>query len=94
MADVQEEEENGSFISNEDDDIPERGDEDDDSPPVFSNLHPMDLDFLHKLYKASPSLKDMKATCSAYGLNPNTAKHAPAHTGPALIRLATTFKNT
>ena len=91
MADVQEEEENGSFISNEDDDIPERGDEDDDSPPVFSNLHPLDLDFLYKLYKANPSLKDMKATCSAYGLNPNTAKHAPAHTGPALIRLATTF---
>ena len=91
MADIQEEEENGSFISNEDDEIPDRGEEDNDSPPVFSNLHPMDLDSLSKLHKANPSLKDMKAIGNAYGLNPNTAKHASAHTGSALIRLATSF---
>jgi hypothetical protein len=91
LAKIDEQEEEGSQEesvdgSNLDDPL-----NNDSTTTDFGNLHPMDFRFLDKIHQHRDSLKNLKSTCKAYGLNPNTPRDTAAHSTADIVALAEYF---
>ena len=63
----------------------------DSTTKEFGNLHPMDFQFMDKINQHKDSLKNLKSTCKAYGLNPNTPRDTAAHSTANIVELAEYF---